>query len=255
MVVQKRYGWLRDLPDQRDIPYLPPPALAGALPARTDLRAGFQGVYNQGLLGSCTANAIAGSLQFLEAKEGATVPVMPSRLFIYYNERVIEGTVRSDSGAQLRDGIKSVARDGFCPEPLWPYDVDRFEQRPSKRCYEVAVAERVSRYLRLDQSPAALLSCLASGFPFVFGFSVYESFESARVGETGVVPMPRPAETMVGGHAVVGCGYDLESRRFIVRNSWGSGWGMEGYFTMPFEYLLTPGLAADFWTIRQVPLN
>ena len=255
MVAQKRYGWVRDIPDQRDLRYVPPPALGAALPARTDLRAGFQPAYNQGLLGSCTANAIAGSLQFLEAREGAADPIMPSRLFIYYNERVIEGTVRSDSGAQLRDGIKSVAKDGFCPEPLWPYLVERFEKRPPKGCYEVAAGERVSRYLRLDQSPAALLSCLASGFPFVFGFSVYESFESPRVAQTGVVRTPRPGETLVGGHAVVGCGYDLPARRFIVRNSWGEAWGDGGYFTMPFEYLLTPTLAADFWTIRQVPLN
>ena len=254
MVVQKRYGWVRDLPDQRDLAYVPPRALAAALPPRTDLRPGFGAVYDQGLLGSCTANAIAGALQFLERKEGAAVPVMPSRLFIYYNERAIEGTVRSDSGAQLRDGIKSVVKDGFCPEPLWPYLVDRFERRPPKHCYEVAVAGRVSRYLRLDQSPSALLTCLASGNPFVFGFSVYESFQSPRVGDTGTVRMPRPGEPLVGGHAVVACGYDLEARRFLVRNSWGPGWGQEGYFTMPFEYLIDPALAADFWTIRQVPI-
>lgn len=254
MVVQKGFGWVRDLPDQRDLPYVPPPALAAALPQSTDLRAGFPAPYNQGLLGSCTANAIAGALQHLEAKEGSAAPVMPSRLFIYYNERALEGTVHSDSGAQLRDGIKTVVKDGFCPEPLWPYLVDRFEERPARRCYQLAVAERVSRYLRLDQSPASLLSCLASGYPFVFGFSVYESFQSRPVEETGVVPMPRAGEVLVGGHAVVACGYDLQAKRFLVRNSWGPEWGQGGYFTMPFAYLTDPGLAADFWTLRQVPV-
>ena len=254
MVVQKGFGWVRDLPDERDLRYLPPPALAAALPAQIDLRNGFGDVYNQGLLGSCTANAIAGAVQFLEAKEGARAPVMPSRLFIYYTERVLEGTVHSDSGAQLRDGIKTVVKDGFCPEALWPYLVERFERRPPERCYEAAVAERVSRYLRLDQSSSALLTCLASGYPFVFGFSVYESFQSRRVEETGVVQLPLAGEVMVGGHAVVGCGYDLERRRFLIRNSWGARWGQEGYFTMPFEYLTDPTLAADFWTIRKVPV-
>src|SRR5258708_5679014 len=185
----KRFGWVRDIPDQRD---------------------GFPSCYNQGRLGSCTANAIAGGLQFLEHKEGSASPVMPSRLFIYYNERALEGTVESDSGAQIRDGIKSVARRGFCTEDLWPYDVKRFADKPPDRCYRVALKDRVSQYLRLDHAgPVPLLTCLAGGYPFVFGFSVYESFESPRVAESGVVPLPRLGERVLGGHAVVACGYDL----------------------------------------------
>ena len=112
----KRFGWVRDIPDQRDFRYQPPPRLARTLPQKVELRDGFPPCYNQGELGSCTANAISGALQFLEMKEGAASPVMPSRLFIYYNERALEGTVDSDSGAQIRDGIKSVAKRGFCPE-------------------------------------------------------------------------------------------------------------------------------------------
>lgn len=251
----KRYGWVRDIPDQRDFRYQPPPRLARALPPKVDLRDGFPPCYNQGELGSCTANAISGALQFLESKEGAPAAVMPSRLFIYYNERALEGTVDSDSGAQIRDGIKSVAKRGFCAEELWPYNIKRFADKPPESCYRAALKDRVSQYLRLDHvSPTSLLTCLASGYPFVFGFSVYESFESPRVAETGVVPLPRLGERVLGGHAVVACGYDLKASHFTVRNSWGARWGMGGYFTMPFAYLTNAFLSADFWTIRRVPI-
>jgi C1A family cysteine protease len=251
----KRYGWVRDIPDQRDFRYQPPPRLARSLPQKVDLRDGFPPCYNQGELGSCTANAISGALQFLETKEGAASPVMPSRLFIYFNERALEGTVDSDSGAQIRDGIKSVAKRGFCREQLWPYDIRRFADKPPEKCYRAALNDRVSQYLRLDHdSSVPLLTCLASGYPFVFGFSVYESFESPRVAETGVVPLPRLGERVLGGHAVVACGYDLKASRFTVRNSWGARWGVGGYFTMPFAYLTNAFLSADFWTIRRVPI-
>ncbi len=251
----KRFGWVRDIPDQRDFRYQPPPKLARALPPKVDLRAGFLDCYNQGQLGSCTSNAIAGALQFLEQKEGSSDPVMPSRLFIYYNERALEGTIDSDSGAQIRDGIKSVVKRGFCPEPMWPYDIRRFATRPSEGCYRAALKDRVSQYLRLDHGGAIpLMTCLASGYPFVFGFSVYESFEAPRVAETGVVNLPRMGERVLGGHAVVACGYDVKTSRFTVRNSWGTRWGMGGYFTMPFEYLTNGFLSADFWTIRKVPI-
>ena len=251
----KRFGWVRDIPDQRDFRYEPPPRIAKALPPKIDLRSGFTPCYNQGELGSCTANAIAGALQWLEGKEGETPPVMPSRLFIYYNERALEGTVASDSGAQIRDGIKTVVKRGFCSEDLWPYDIKRFAVKPPQRCYSAALKEQVSQYLRLDhQSEMALLTCLASGFPFVFGFSVYESFESPKVASSGVVPMPRMGERVLGGHAVVASGYEVKASRFLVRNSWGGRWGMNGYFTMPFAYLTDPYLSADFWTIRSVPV-
>ena len=249
-----RYGWVRDIPDQRDFLYAPPPSISAALPPQVDLRAQCPPPYDQGQLGSCTANAIGGALQFLEGKEGAPAPVMPSRLFIYYNERALEGSTGSDSGAQIRDGIKTVAREGFCPESEWPYDVAAFATRPSAGCYRDALKDRVSQYLRLTPATVPLLTCLASGFPFVFGFSVYESFESQAVGQTGVAQLPGPGERLVGGHAVVAVGYDQPAGRFIVRNSWGSSWGMGGYFTMPFHYLTDPMLAADFWTIRRVPV-
>jgi C1A family cysteine protease len=249
------YGWVRDLPDGRDLVYIAPQGAAiEILPKAVDLRAGLPPCYDQGNLGSCTANAIAAAIEFAEEKEGQVVPTMPSRLFIYYNERALEGSVSSDNGAQIRDGIKTVVAQGFCSEELWPYVEANFAVRPPDRCFDAALRDRVSQYLRLEHHLVPILACLASGFPFVFGFSVYESFETDHVTTTGIVPMPGPKERLLGGHAVVAVGYDLESRTFLVRNSWGPSWGLNGHFKLPFEYLLEPNLSADFWTIRKVPI-
>jgi C1A family cysteine protease len=247
----RHYGWIPDQPDQRDHLYAVPPQYLTALPARTDLRAKCPPVYDQGQLGSCTANAIGGALEFDRIQQKLP-PFVPSRLFIYYNERVIEGTVRSDSGAQIRDGIKSVASQGACPEPEWPYVISKFAVKPPARAYKDAALDRAVSYQSIVQDLNQMKGCLASGFPFVFGFTVYESFETAVVAKTGHAPMPGWAERPVGGHAVMAVGYDDSSGWFIARNSWGPGWGMKGYFTLPYAYLIQPGLSSDFWTVRLV---
>jgi len=177
---------------------------------------------------------------------------MPSRLFIYYNERVIEHTVDNDNGAQIRDGIKSVNKQGVCPEKLWPYDVGSFTKKPSARCYTEALKHQVLSYQRVVRDLKSMKGCLAQGYPFVFGFTVYDGFETPTVARTGKLEMPKPNESVQGGHAVVAVGYDDSKKRFIVRNSWGPGWGLKGYFTMPYEYLEEENLSDDFWTIRLV---
>lgn len=267
-----RYGWHPDLPDHRDLLYATPHPVALALPPSVDLRPGCPPVYDQGQLGSCTANAIAGAFEFDQIKEKLP-DFIPSRLFIYYNERVIEHDVQSDNGAQIRDGIKSVASQGVCPETFpnglglpvgdtWPYS-DRntdpdpcptcpYAKKPSPSCYAVAKNHTVKLYQRLTPVLNTLKGCLASGYPFVFGFTVYESFESQQVAQTGIVPMPGPKEKSVGGHAVVCVGYDDAKQQFIVRNSWADTWGIKGYCLMPYSYLTDPNLADDFWTIRTV---
>jgi C1A family cysteine protease len=248
----KRYGWIPDLPDHRDRIFAAPPTTLGALPPRADLRAGCPPAYDQGQLGSCTAQAIAGALQFDQAKQAQADVFTPSRLFIYYNERVIEGTVDEDAGAMLRDGIKSVSKQGAPHEKLWPYVISRFRTKPSPPAFKDGARHEAILYQRLLQLIDQLKACLADGYPFVFGFSVYESFESSDVAEGGRVPMPGPGESLLGGHAVVAVGYDEPQRRFIIRNSWGTSWGMRGYGTMPYDYLLDDGLSADFWTIKMV---
>ena len=247
----RRYGWIPDVPDQRDHLYAAPPQYLAALPAKADLRRKCPPVYDQGNLGSCTANAIGGAIEFDRMKQRIS-DFVPSRLFIYYNERVIEGTVSTDSGAMIRDGIKTVASDGVCPEPEWPYVIAKFTTKPSARCYADAKLDRAVSYQSLIQDLNQMKGCLASGYPFIFGFTVYESFETASVAKTGHAPMPGWNERAVGGHAVVAVGYDDARQWFLMRNSWGESWGMKGYFTLPYAYLLSPGLAQDFWTIRLV---
>ena len=240
------YGWIPDRPDQRDFLYcnIAPQV---KLPPKVDLRNEDSPIENQGRLGSCTANALAGNLQFLEKISGQTYKDV-SRLFIYYNERAIEGTVGVDSGAMIRDGIKVLAKYGVCPESSWPYDIAKFTRKPSAACYKEGLKRRITSYLRL-QTLGETLNCLAQGFPFVFGFTVYESFESIKVAQTGIAPMPKKSERALGGHAVMAVGYDQKQKRFIVRNSWGSQWGQAGYFTIPYAYI--ESMASDFWTIRQ----
>ncbi len=247
-----RYGWIPDLPDQRDHLYTAPREVLLALPGSIDLRPQCPAVYDQGQLGSCTANAIAAAMEFDQMKEQQPQVFLPSRLFIYYNERAIEGTVNTDSGGQIRDGIKSVAAQGDCPESLWPYDITKFAVKPPQQCYDQALKFEAVQYESLPQNSDTLKGCLASGYPFVFGFTVYESFESPQVAQTGHAPMPSTSERAVGGHAVMAVGYDDSKNWFIVRNSWGAGWGMNGYFTLPYTYLLQPNLSSDFWTIRVV---
>jgi C1A family cysteine protease len=255
------YGWVPDLPDHRDHLYAAPPNVLGTLPLQADLRPTCPPVYDQGQIGSCTANAIGGAHQFDQMKQklSAPSPFAPSRLFIYYNERAMEGTVGSDSGAQIRDGIKSIGKQGVCREdPTWPYDGDPFPPnnkitvKPSQAAYTEATKYTAVQYQRVPRVLNQMKACLASGYPFVFGFTVYESFESPQVAQTGIVPMPKPNEQVLGGHAVLAVGYDDAKQSFIVRNSWGSGWGMQGYCTMPYLYLTDGSLASDFWTVRLV---
>ena len=253
----QKYGWIPDLPDARDYLYAAPPVVLTALPRKVDLRSGCPAVYNQGSLGSCTGNAIAGAVQFdrMKQKIPSAKSAIPSRLFIYYNERVIEGTVQQDSGAMLRDGMKTVATQGVCFESgadSWPYRAAGFADRPSADCYSFAEHNKIVQYSRLVPTSQQLRGCLADGYPFVYGFTVYESFETAAVAKTGTVPMPASGERVLGGHAVVAIGYDDSKQRFLARNSWGSSWGQKGYFTIPYAYLTDRNLADDFWTIRTV---
>lgn len=241
-----------DRPDHRDLKMAHAPAvLTAALPARVDLRPWGPVIYDQLDVGSCTANGIARAMQLAQIKQKRKV-FRPSRLFIYYNERVMEGTVESDGGAEIRDGIKSVNRLGVCPETTWPYDPARFAVRPPAEAYREAKLEQAVRYQRVPQRASQIRAVIAGKTPVVFGFTVYESFESDQVAETGVVRMPGHRESARGGHCMVAVGYDDASRRFICANSWGEGWGDKGYCTLPYEYLTDQDLADDFWAITQV---
>ena len=248
----KRFGWIPDIPDQRDHLYAAPIQALRELPKEVDLRAHCPPVYDQGQLGSCTANAIGAAVQFDRKKQELTPDFIPSRLFLYYNERAMEGTIDSDSGAMIRDGIKSMSKLGDCPEDEWPYEISHFRERPPAKCYTHARKYKAVLYQKVARNLNQMKGCLATGYPFVYGFTVYDSFDSQEVADTGNVPMPATEEQILGGHAVLAVGYDDTNQRFTVRNSWGTEWGMQGYFTMPYAYLIDANLADDFWTVRLI---
>jgi C1A family cysteine protease len=258
------YGWKPDLPDHRDKIYKAPDTLRiKSIPTKVDLRDSLNPVpiEDQGQLGSCTANALAVCMEFLRVKKGLPEQDL-SRLFIYYNERLIEGTVRQDSGAQIRDGVKSLSDKGVCQESLWPYVTRRFKTAPSDSCYREAQKHKAKNYYRIVNINE-VKSHLADGYPVVFGFTVYSSFETDRVSKNGIVPMPKRSEECLGGHAVVAVGYDDNMKipgakspgAIIVRNSWGSGWGDKGHFYMSYEYVGNSNLADDFWCITDCDIS
>jgi C1A family cysteine protease len=221
-----------------------------------DLRNFCPPVYDQGQLGSCTANAIAGAYEIDEIIQKEENAFTPSRLFIYYNERDMEGNVDTDSGAEIHDGIKSIHDLGICPETIWDYDITKFAEKPPTECYTDAKLHVTIDYKRVRQSLDQLKSALVAGYPVVFGFSVYDSFESDAVAKTGMVPMPdTEKETLLSGHAVLCVGYDADKEHFIVRNSWSDAWGDKGYCYFPFAYLTDHTLSSDFWTVKKVSKN
>jgi C1A family cysteine protease len=245
----RRFGWTPDRPDHRDLRFSASLSLVKQLPPKVDLTKKCPPVYDQGQLGSCTANAIAAAIEFDRLKQGET-DFMPSRLFIYYNERAMENSVASDSGAAIRDGIKSVATQGDCPEPEWPYDVNKFAVKPPPACYRDALKYKAVNYERIDHDVTQMKGCLAGGCPFVFGVSVYQNFPMQT--KTGAIPLPGNAPALNEGHAMLCVGYDDAHRVFIIRNSWGAVWGKKGYGTIPYEYLMNANLSDDFWTIKVV---
>ena len=219
-----------------------------------DLRSKMPPVYNQGKLGSCTANAICAAYEYEMMKENESYVPM-SRLFLYYQERKIENTIKEDSGAQIKDGIFATVKTGLCEEKYWCYDINKFTTDPSEEAYLDAGFHKTINYARIFQREEDIKQSLLDGYPVVFGINVYESFESDEVSKTGIVPMPvTDKEKLLGGHAILIVGYkEIDNKNyFIVRNSWGTEWGDAGYCYLPFEYVLNEDLAEDFWSIKLI---
>lgn len=247
---KRRYNWRRDLPDKRDWLYdrIAVQKDGQVLPQSADLRQYCPPVVDQGQIGSCTANALAGDFSFVNG-----IQMAMSRLFIYWNERVMEGDPYQDGGAEIRDGVLSLKNIGVCSEVTWPYQPGLLFQQPPQSAFAEAAGHKALNAFRLDNTNLeSMKACLANGYPFVMGFAVYSSFESDQVASTGIMPMPSfQYEQMLGGHAVLAVGYDESKQMFLIRNSWGASWGIGGYFWMPYAYIIDPALCSDFWTLRK----
>jgi C1A family cysteine protease len=271
-------GWLRDLPDFRD--YTPEtPAIAplleqtgaskgagspSTLPAAVDLRMYFSPIENQGQLGSCTANAVVGLVEYFERRAFGK-HIDASRLFLYKVTRDLLGA-KGDTGAYLRSTMGALALFGVPPEQYWPYVISQYEIEPSAFLYSFASNYQALQYYRLDPpgtTPKALVDRIkanaAAGLPSCFGFTVYSSISQAAT--TGKIPFPSPGEKVAGGHAIDIAGYDdklqikntnaggtTTTGAFLVRNSWGTSWGAAGWGWLPYEYVLKQ-LAVDFWSL------
>lgn len=253
-VIKRKFGLKRDKRQDTNPKYVFS-VPRQALPPVIDLRPKMPPVYDQGELGSCSANALGCAFEYAQMTNKSVskaAAFMPSRLFVYYNERAMEGSIHEDAGAALEDGVIALKDKGVCPETMWPYDIKQFAKCPPSTAYAAATRNQLLTFKTIQQNLIQLKTALSQGYPVVFGFQVHESFTGQTVARTGVLQMPQKWEESMGGHAVCLVGYDDSRQCFIVRNSWGPSWGIGGYFYMPYNYVTDPKLASSFWVLLTV---
>jgi len=249
--VNHRYGWVKDNRDNRDVVLRTPRVEDKKLPEKVDIRDKCPKITDQGKLGSCVAHGVATAIS-VNLKTNGFEGFNPSKLFLYYNGRILEGTVEIDAGMQIRNCVKGANRFGVCDENLWPYLEEKFNVFPNKVSFETAKKNRPFVYNRVIQEGQSIKEFLAHNIPIVCGMVVYDTLESGEASKTGVVHLPEPKEKSLGGHCIVLVGYDDTTKFFICRNSWGESWGDNGYFYLPYDYVLNPRLAMDFWSVRVI---
>lgn len=253
-MTHNKRGWIPDKPDIRDLKYTGKSmlGLVGSLPTHIDFRDKMPPIQDQGDLGSCTGWSAAAAVTYNRIIDGQTPMFWPSVLYIYYNTRLLEGTLNYDAGAEIRNAIRATKKYGFCPDTLWPYDQKAFKKKPPLKAYKHASMYQSSYYYRINNAKIDnLRACLSEGFPFVFGFTCYTNLIEADT-NGGIIPMPGPNDSQDGGHAVVCCGYDDEKKLFVIHNSWGTEVADKGYYYMPYDYMTNTDLCEDFWTIRDI---
>lgn len=205
-------------------------------------------VYDQGQIGSCTANATGSMYSWVVNNQSRQI-FIPSRLFLYYNTRQLQGTTYSDSGATLRNTMQALRNNGVCAEPNWRYLYENLFERPTPNCYEEGATRQALSYAAVSISIVPMKNVLQTR-PFVLGILVYSSFFNPSVAKTGIVPVPDiRREQLLGGHAILVIGYDDRRKAFYCRNSWGTSWGIKGDFYLPYEYATNRRLAFDAWVL------
>lgn len=245
-------GYVKDVIDKRDYVYQINKSIINSrkLPTSFSLKNNMPPVLDQGNLGSCVSNAVCNALGFLNVKIKKPIG-LKSRIFNYYNTRVLEGTVNSDSGCQIRDAIKASNKTGNCYETTWPYNVLNFKLKPPSNAYTEASAHKLTLYQRVNQDRMYIKSCLLEGFPVIIGFTCFNTLYNPSVERTGDILLPTRKDYIIGGHCVLVTGYNDSTQRFEIQNSWGENWGNQGYGTIPYVYLENPAYAGDFWRVEK----
>jgi C1A family cysteine protease len=254
------YNLNHDIEDVRDFLLAQTLLPAVNLPSELDLRENCPPIWDQGNQGSCTSQAGCACRSMLTNDSKLEL----SRAFLYYQEREIEGKTSEDSGATIRDICKATQKFGICTDEIMPYDPADFATQPTPQAAEAAVDYKISDYKRLLSIDEIKQSLFTRSQPVLIGIPVYESMENSEVAASGILPMPQSGEKLLGGHAVLIVGYKNEKSKrfdwlinlffkinrgyFIVRNSWGEGWGQKGYFLMPYDYLSKYGF--DYWLME-----
>lgn len=261
-MTEHAFGWHPSPPDHRDRLYHleEPVKQAHQLPAKFDLWPNVPPIWDQGQLGSCTAHGSLRAFMTEGIRQGLDLPML-SRLMQYWDTRNLEGTTATDSGGTVRDAVKALATVGVAPESVWPYNIDRFAQRPPAIAFQDARSTMALKYqsVRVGVGGAPMRTAVSNGLAIVFGFSVPESFEDGSwKPATEVLPLPGPRESFIGGHCVAVTGYDFTCTEFpepffLIDNSWSANWGTAGRFRMSWQWF-TPqyGLATDLWVLTQV---
>jgi C1A family cysteine protease len=213
----------------------------------TNYNLNIKKIYDQEQLGSCVSNAIALVINYINNI------MLPSRLYIYFNGRAIsiDKNISDDTGLVIRDGCKCVSKYSVCSENNWPYNINLYSTMPSLGSYNSTYNLPNFTYYAVIQTAAAIQAALQANNPIIFGFNVYSSFMSRAVSSTGIVPMPNTrTETIAGGHCTVISGFNSVTKMFKCVNSWGTNWGDQGFFYMPYAYILNPSLTRDLWIIK-----
>jgi C1A family cysteine protease len=244
--MKRIYNLKKQTPDERDfkLKALLNVHAAVKIPKAVDLRHLCPPVFDQLTLGTCTSNCGVGARMMLDNEK-----IMLSRLFQYYEERSIEGDINTDGGAQMRDIGKAMSTYGVCIEADYPYDITKFKNKPTAAALKNALVYKVKSYYSVPDVDSIKQVIALKQQPVMVGIDVYSSFESDAASKTGIIPLPKKGEQLLGGHAILAIGYDDTKKWVICRNSWGETWGDAGYFYLPYTYF-TKGYASDFWVLQ-----
>lgn len=210
-------------------------------------------IFDQGDLGSCTANVISNVILFY-LKNNKMKTYQPSRLYIYYFSRLLEGSTNIDSGCNIRNALKSICKYGACDESTYPYKIRKFKKKPPDYCIiEARQHIKQIKYLSISQNLRIIKNCLYRGSPIILGVEIYESFKNKNTLLSGNVSIPdTEQEESLGLHCILLLGYNENTRQFIIQNSWGNNVGINGLFNIPYEYILDDKLATDFWIVDKI---